>query len=95
MPRRTDANQRAIVAMMRKMGMSIAITSNLGNGFPDLVGGLYGINYLIEVKSTRKSTLTMHEAIFHDEWKGQICIIRSVDEAIEFVNKIRKTKINS
>lgn len=34
---RVDANQTKVVEHLRKAGLSVAITSALGNGFPDLV----------------------------------------------------------
>lgn len=34
---RTDANQTKVVNHLRKAGFSVAITSSIGNGFPDLV----------------------------------------------------------
>lgn len=39
---RTDANQSPIVEILRRTGRSVAITSALGNGFPDLVVGWRG-----------------------------------------------------
>lgn len=32
-----DANQTEIVTALRKLGFSVAITSSMGDGFPDLV----------------------------------------------------------
>ena len=56
--RRVDANQAGLIAAARKMGCSVADTSRLGAGFPDLVIGLAGkggrVNLLVEVKDGRK-----------------------------------------
>lgn len=86
---RKDLNHTEIVAALRQVGCSVADTAALGHGFPDLVVGLRGKNYLLEVKdgslppSQRK--LTTDEANFHESWRGKIFIVTSVEEAIAFV----------
>lgn len=93
MPKRVDANQKEITAALRKMGVCVAVTSSLGSGFPDIVLGMNGRNYLIELKDGTKPPsarkLTKQEEAFHESWLGQIAIINSLDEAIEFVNRKR------
>ena len=76
---RTDRNHQEIAEVFRKAGFSVADTSRLGGGFPDLVVGIAGRNYLIEVKdgtlvpSRRK--LTDDEAAFVSAWRGGVDII--------------------
>jgi hypothetical protein len=86
MAKRVDSNQKEIVACMRNMGATVAITSMVGKGFPDLVVGFRGKNYLVEVKDGSKSasrkSLTTCEFMFHDTWKGQVAVVESVDDAI-------------
>ena len=53
--KKIDANQAIIVKQLRKCGVSVAVTSMIGNGFPDLVIGRFGKNYLIELKDGSKS----------------------------------------
>ena len=43
---RIDDNQKEVVSQLRKLGVSVAITSMLGKGFPDLVLGHQNKNYL-------------------------------------------------
>lgn len=50
---RCDRNQPEIVSALRSIGASVLITSNQGGGFPDLVVGWRGHNYLLEVKESR------------------------------------------
>jgi Holliday junction resolvase len=87
--RRTDANQREIVDTFRKMGASVQILSDIGKGCPDLVVGIRGINYLVEVKdgskAPSKQRLTEPEQVFFDTWKGQVCIIKNQDEAVRLI----------
>ena len=92
-----DDKQAAFVAALRKIGCTVADTSGAGDGFPDLVVGRLGIhgrqNYLIEIKDGSKSpsrrALTPAQVKFHDEWKGQIAVVNSVDEAIEAVTGLK------
>lgn len=89
MPKRTDANQREVVETFRSMGASVLILSEVGKGCPDLAIGIFGKNFLVEVKDGKKplsaQKLTEKEQDFFNSWQGQVCIIRSVDEAISFV----------
>lgn len=89
MPKRVDRNQSEIVDALRSIGATVAITSALGKGFPDLVAGYRGKNYLIEVKDWQKRPserrLTPDEAEWHQSWRGQVCVIETKDEAISLV----------
>lgn len=82
-----DANQSTIVRELRQAGCSVAVTSNLGDGFPDLVVGWRGVNYLFEIKdgtlppSGRK--LTKEELEFRKTWTGQYYVIESTTNALE------------
>jgi len=88
-PKRIDSNQNDIVKILRKLGASVQILSNVGKGCPDLLIGLNGNNYLIEVKDGEKSPsqqkLTDCEQSFFYSWKGQACIINSMQSAIDFI----------
>jgi hypothetical protein len=82
-----DANQNAIVDQLRGIpNLSVAITSKLGAGFPDLVIGYKGINYLIELKDGKKppsaQKLTLPEQFFHTLWKGQISTCANLTEIL-------------
>ena len=87
--RKIDANQPEIVKGLRAIGCSVAVTSSAGDGFPDLVVGYYGRNWLIEVKDGAKppsrQKLTPEQEQFFIGWHGQIDIVTSLDEAISLV----------
>jgi hypothetical protein len=51
---RTDDNQTAIVATLRKMGARVAVLSGLGNGCPDLMIRYAGRWQPVEVKDGAK-----------------------------------------
>lgn len=88
-PKRVDQNQTEIVKVLRKMGASVQIISEVGKGCPDIIAGFHGVNYLIEIKNGNKK-LTECEQQFFDNWKGQAIIIRSLDEAITYLQSLIK-----
>jgi hypothetical protein len=90
MPRKSwackvDSNQAEIVKMWRKIGASVAITSAVGDGFPDTILGIRGENFLVEIKPDEKAKLTSAQVVFHQTWQGKICVVRSMDEALELI----------
>ena len=89
---KTDENQKEIVAAFRGLGFTVAITSALGQGFPDLVVGKWGRNFLIEVKDGEKPPskrqLTDAEEEFASGWRGQYDVIKSVSEVMEFNGRV-------
>jgi len=91
--RRVDDNQKSIVDVFRGLGASVQILSDVGKGCPDLLIGIFGKNFLIEIKDGAKPEsarkLTKFERIFFDRWKGHVCVINSEREAIDFITKER------
>ena len=86
-----DANQKKIVESLRQIpGVSVAITSQLGNGFADIVIGHKGKNYIIELKDGDKppsaQKLTPDEVKFKSGWKGQYDVCNSFDEVFKLIN---------
>lgn len=84
---RVDDNQADLVAELRGAGMSVAVTSQVGHGFPDLVVGYEGRNLLLEVKDPNKSPsrrkLTPDEVKWHDEWQGTVYVVTTPQEVLE------------
>jgi len=79
--RKVDANQAQIISGLRAIGASVMIV----NGEIDLVCGYRGVNYLLEVKASRKSQLKASQVKLLDEWRGQYAIITSLDEAYDAI----------
>lgn len=83
---RPDDNQDTIVKDLRAIGASVAVTSAAGDGFPDLVIGYQGKNYLLEVKDGNKppskQKLTPDQVRFHRDWRGSVFIANSPDQAL-------------
>jgi hypothetical protein len=99
--RKVDNNQRKIVETLRKCGMTVYVTSSLGNGMPDLLAS-YKINgigrtYLIEIKNgdlpPNKQRLTELEKKFHESWQDHVFIINSEQSALDFFDDILGKKI--
>ena len=92
---RVDANQAAVAKALRDAGATVAVTSGLGAGFPDLVAGVRGVNHLIEVKDGSKPPsarkLTPDEAAFHAGWRGRVIVVTSPAEAVAAVFAVTLT----
>lgn len=87
MPRRcgrVDANQAEIVRALRDAGCSVYVASSCGEGFPDLVVGRDGHNWLLEVKVARGAQ-TPQQVAFHAAWRGQYAVVRTATEALASV----------
>jgi hypothetical protein len=82
-----DGNQAEIVEALRGIpDLSVAITSGLGAGFPDVVVGYRGFNFMFEIKDPTKpkadQELTDDQRKFHDGWRGQVLKVCSLKEII-------------
>ena len=86
---KVDRNQAEIVAALRKVGCTVAQTHTAGEGFPDLAVGYRGKTFLLEVKdgslSPSRQSLTTPQVKWHEEWRGHVAIVRSIDEAFAAV----------
>lgn len=93
---RVDGNHKAIVKRLRELGMSVADTSRLGAGFPDIVVGWRGVNGMFEIKDLlRKPSerrLTDDEDKFHTAWKGQIAKVETAEEVEAIMQKLTRAR---
>lgn len=81
---RTDSFQADLVRDLRKMAFSVAVTSDVGDGYPDLTLGKFGITDLAECK-VGNADYTPDQVKFHREWKGRpILTFRSYEEGIRW-----------
>mgnify|MGYP001563261363 CR=1 FL=1 len=87
--RRTDGNQKEVVAALRKIGCSVFHTHKVGHGFVDIVCGFRGRNYLLEIKDglqpPSRKKLTTDEKLFHFGWQGQVAIVYSAEDAVKYI----------
>ena len=85
---RADSNQPRIVAALRKAGCSIQHVHTVGQGCPDLVVGNRGVTYLLEIKAGKRG-LNKEQAIWHATWRGQVAVVRTIEEAFEVCGVMR------
>lgn len=83
--KRRDANEPAIVEALEAVGASVEYL-DLKNG-PDLAVGFRRSNYLFEVK-TEEGRVSIGQADWHAQWRGHVCVVRSVDEALRCIGAI-------
>jgi len=83
---KVDLNQNEIVAALQKFGTTISLAS-VGRGCPDLIFGYKGINYLMEIKNGKQAKLTPDQKEFFGAWSGDVRIIRTVDDVLEFIDE--------
>ena len=86
---KVDSNQREIVSALRQIGASVQILSMVGKGCPDILVGFRRNNFLFEIKDSNKPPskrkLTPDERQWHDDWRGQVTTISTVDQVIALV----------
>lgn len=101
--RRKDNSHREIAAGLEAAGFSVADTSRLGDDFPDLVIGKYGVDAKVECKTRRATTersrktaadlLSDGQRTFKDEWKGSPVIVAySLEDVLFNFNLLLKRK---
>lgn len=87
---RVDANQKEIVQELRKRGISVLHTHQLGKGAPDIVVGYMNSNYLIELKDGNKSKsqqrLTKDELDFSLKWRGNYAVCNSLEQILLLID---------
>lgn len=79
-----DANQAEIVEALRKAGASVHDLADVGKGFPDLLVGYAGREWLMEVKAP-DGELTPDQVDFIQTWHGAVHVVRSVDDALAMI----------
>ena len=85
---KTDSNQRPIVQSLRDIFGPDCVfdLSAVGQGCPDLMVGVRGVNLLMEIK-TDKGKLTTDQVIFHKSWPGSVVVVRTLQEALDAITK--------
>ena len=89
--RKVDENQRQIVKDLRLAGFSVMITSGLGDDYPDLVVGRWGVDRQVEIKrpagprgGTAMRNLSEGQERHAREWGGApVILARSALDVLE------------
>lgn len=83
---KVDQNQADIVDALRRVGASVQLLHAVGAGCPDILAGYRGRNVLLEIKDGSKPPsarkLTEKQIDWHADWRGQVCVVDSVDAAL-------------
>jgi len=87
---KVDLNQFEIVRVAEQLGCTVQPLYQFGKGCPDLLIGHAGkrgrVNLLIEIKS-EGGTLTPEQVKFHREWRGQVAIVRCVNDLLDLLRR--------
>lgn len=84
---KVDANQPEIVKALEAVGACVQSLAAVGQGVPDLLVGIRGETFLIEIKDGAKvksaRQLTDAQIEWHAAWRGGRCVVASsVAEAL-------------
>lgn len=86
---RTDSNQVMIVEAFRNFGAEVTVTSNVGEGFVDIVVSYRGEWFMIEIKDGDKcksaQKLTPEEIAWHKKQKAVVYIIATAQDVINLL----------
>ena len=87
-----DSNQPIIVTALRQAGASVTSLASVGNGCPDLLVGIRKVTTVFEVKDGSKPPckrkLTEDEQRWHDEYRGSVYIVESVEQALAILSSL-------
>ena len=94
---KVDRNQSEIIQALRSVGPHVSVRSlaGQGNGIPDLICGIHGVTYLIEVQDGAKvpsaQKLTPDQQTFVATWTGApVVVLRSVEAAVAWALHLHK-----
>ena len=87
-----DVNEPEIISALEAVGATVEPLPT-GKGVPDLLVGYRGKNILMEVKKevvrgkvyASDVKLNAKQVIWHDCWRGQKCIVRTPQEALDVI----------
>jgi Holliday junction resolvase len=87
---KTDATQGDIVDALRKAGATVVSLHAVGAGVPDLLVGIRGQTFVLEVKCAKNKRgdakpLTPAQIVWHQQWRGQLAIVTTPEEALRAV----------
>lgn len=89
---RIDANQPEIVKALRQAGATVYPLHMVGDDFPDLIVGHFGVNVLVEVKDGSKAPskrqLSKGQKDFRDTWNGPVVLVQDVEGALRVLRVI-------
>jgi len=90
---RTDANQQAVIDVLRQVGATVHSLASMGQGCPDLLVGFRGRTCLMEVKDGSKppseTRLTPDQVVWHRDWTGgSLSVVYGPEDALKVIGVI-------
>lgn len=84
---RVDANQPAIVAALRKVGIKVQLLNAVGNGCPDIACHFRGVWTFLEIKNPKGPPSSRNLTADQNEWfrehaESRIAVVTTPEEAI-------------
>jgi hypothetical protein len=87
--KRVDTNHSEIVKGLRSIGATVQSLADVGKGCPDILVGVQGKNFALEIKDGAKTAsrrkLTIAEEEWQAAWRGQVAVVNSLDEALRVI----------
>lgn len=88
---RRDDNHAEIVQALRQIGCTVQDLAAVGDGCPDILVGFRGRNLCLEIKDGAKPPsarkLTPEQCVWHQDWRGQVVVVESVNQALQVVTQ--------
>lgn len=84
---RTDNNQAEIIRALKSVGASVLDLSMVGGGCPDIIAGIFGKDYKMEIKNPNaRGKLRTSQIIFQEFWKGSpVHTVETIEEALKII----------
>jgi hypothetical protein len=86
---KADRNQPEIVKALRDAKASVQHLHAVGAGCPDILVCFRNVLYLMEIKDGSKPPsqrkLTPDQVKWHENWCGDVHVVKSVDEALAVI----------
>lgn len=81
---KVDGNQRSFIKDLQNAGATVADIHGVGRGVPDIIVGLGGLNFLVEIKNpgATRWALSQEELRFAKTWGGSIHVALSPLECL-------------
>lgn len=81
---KVDSNHTLVIGALRKAGIAAKSTAMIGDGFPDIIAAMRGVQVLLEVKREGEK-LTRLEQAFAETWPGPVFVVTDGDQAVRVV----------
>lgn len=101
-PKRADRNQKSIADALSAVGCTVVLLHTVGGGCPDLLVGVHGETWLIEIKTPEEASrlargkshnpaTAARQKAWAQSWRGSPpLVVHSADEALSALGLLRE-----